>query len=120
MHELSIAQGIVDIIRQYVPEEQTADVRRVRIRVGQMAGIVPDSLDFCFGAIVNGTPMGEARLDIEETPVRSQCGGCGEAFTVEGAAFLCPFCGSREIKIISGTELQVIEIELSDRQAGAV
>ena len=120
MHELSIAQGILDIIRQYVPEEQTADVRRIRIRVGQMAGIVPDSLDFCFGAIVNGTPMGEARLDIEETPVRSQCGGCGEAFTVEGAAFLCPFCGSPEIKIISGTELQVIEIELSDRQAGAV
>jgi hydrogenase nickel incorporation protein HypA/HybF len=120
MHELSIAQGIVDIIRQYVPEEQAADVRRVRIRVGQMAGIVPDSLDFCFGAIVNGTPMEEARLDIEETPVRSQCAGCGEAFAVEGAAFLCPFCGSREIKIISGTELQVIEIELSDRQAGAV
>jgi hydrogenase nickel incorporation protein HypA/HybF len=120
MHELSIAQGIVDIIRQYVPAEQTADVRRVRIRVGHMAGIVPDSLDFCFGAIVNGTPLGEARLDIEETPVRSQCAGCGAAFAVEGAAFWCPACGSRETRIISGTELQVIDIELSDRQVGAI
>jgi len=120
VHELSIAQGIVDIIRQYVPADQAADVRRVKIRIGHMAGIVPDSLDFCFGAMVNGTTLGEARLDIEETPVRAQCSGCDQGFAVEESAFVCPFCGSREIKIISGTELQVIEIELSDRQAGAV
>jgi hydrogenase nickel incorporation protein HypA/HybF len=120
MHELSIAQGILDIVRQYVPEEQAADIRRIRIRVGQMAGIVPDSLDFCFGAMVNGTAMAEARLDIEEIPVRSRCAGCGEIFSLEGAAFFCPFCNSREIKIISGTELQVVDIELSEEQAGAV
>src|SRR5512139_929740 len=120
MHELSIAQGIVDIIRQYVPAEQATDVRRVRIRVGHMAGIVPDSLDFCFGAIVNGTPLAQTRLDIEETPVRSQCADCGETSAVEGSAFVCPGCGSKEIKIISGTELQVMDIELSDPQAGTV
>jgi hydrogenase nickel incorporation protein HypA/HybF len=120
MHELSIAQGIVDIIGQYVPEGQAADVRLVKVRVGQMAGVVPDSLDFCFGAIVNGTPLGQARLCIEETPVRSQCTACGEVFAVEGAAFLCPCCGSADVSVISGTELQVVEIELSDRQAGAV
>jgi hydrogenase nickel incorporation protein HypA/HybF len=120
MHELSIAQGIVDIVRQYVPEEQTADVRLVRVRVGQMAGIVADSLDFCFGAIVNGTAMSAARLDIEETTVRSRCDGCGSTFSVEGAAFSCPGCGSGDVRIISGTELQVVEIELADRQAGAV
>jgi len=120
MHELSIAQGIVDIIRQYVPADQTADVRQVKVRVGHMAGIVPDSLDFCFGAIVDGTPLGDARLDIEETPVRSQCAGCSEVFVVEGSVFRCPSCGSPEIRIISGTELQVIEIQLSDRQAGAI
>ena len=120
MHELSIAQGIVDIIRQYVPEEQTADVRLVKIRVGPLAGVVPDSLDFCFGAIVNDTPLSTARLDIEEVQLQSQCGGCGEVFTVEGAYFLCPRCGSSDVKVISGTELQVVEIELLDRQAGTL
>jgi hydrogenase nickel incorporation protein HypA/HybF len=110
----------VDIIRQYVPESQTPDIRLVRVRVGQMAGIVPDSLDFCFGAIVDGTPLSGARLDIEETVVRCHCEGCDEVFAVEGAAFLCPRCGSGDIKVISGTELQVVEIELSDRQVGVV
>lgn len=120
MHELSIAQGIVDIIGQYVPAAQAADVRLVKVRVGQMAGVVPDSLDFCFGAIVDGTPLGRARLHIEETPIRSQCSACGEDFAVEGAAFVCPSCGSGDVNVISGTELQVVEIELSDQQAGAV
>jgi hydrogenase nickel incorporation protein HypA/HybF len=120
MHELSIAQSIIDIIHQYVPEDRAADVRLVKIRVGQLAGVVPDSLDFCFGAIVNDTTLGQARLDIEEILIQSQCLGCGNIFTVEGAYFLCPSCGSGETKVISGTELQVIEIELSDQQAGAL
>ena len=120
MHELSIAQGIVDIIRQYVPEDQAAEVRLVRLRVGRMAGVVPDSLDFCFGAIVNGTSLREARLDIEETPVQSKCAACNQVFAVEGASFICPLCGSGEVSIVSGTELQVIEIELAERQAGVV
>ncbi|MBZ5496754.1 MAG: hydrogenase maturation nickel metallochaperone HypA [Acidobacteriia bacterium] len=120
MHELSIAQGIVDIIGQYVPEDQAPEVRLVKVRVGRLAGVVPDSLDFCFGAIVSGTSLGLARLAIEETPIQSRCTGCGEIFAVEGAAFLCPGCGSAEIKIISGTELQVVEIELLDRQAETV
>ncbi len=119
MHELSIAQNIVDIIRQYVPDDQAEDVRLVKIRVGQMAGVVPDSLEFCFGAIVTDTTLGKARLDIEETPLQSQCKICHEVFAVEQAAFICPHCGSGETKVISGTELQVVEIELCDRQAGA-
>lgn len=120
MHELSIAQSIVDIILQYVPDDQAHDVRLVKIKVGQMAGVVPDSLDFCFGAIVSDTPLSQARLDIEETLLQSQCKMCHEVFEVQGVTFVCPRCGSGEIKVISGTELQVVEIELSDRQAGAV
>ena len=120
MHELSIAQSIVDIIRQYVPDDRAGEVRLVKIKVGQLAGVVPDSLDFCFGAIVNDTPLDKARLDIEETPLESQCKTCHEVFAVEGATFACPQCGSGEIKVISGTELQVVEIELADLQAGAV
>jgi hydrogenase nickel incorporation protein HypA/HybF len=120
MHELSIAQSIVDIIRQYVPDDQAESVRLVKIRVGPLAGVVPDSLDFCFGAIVADTKLRKARLDIEATRLRSQCTGCDEAFEVEEASFICPRCGSGEIKVVSGTELQVVEIELSDGQAGTL
>jgi hydrogenase nickel incorporation protein HypA/HybF len=120
MHELSIAQSIVDIIRQYVPEEQEPEVKLVKIRVGQMAGVVPDSLDFCFEAIVKDTPLGNARLDIEAVPLQSECKVCHEVFAVEGACFVCPHCGGGEIRLISGTELQVVEIEVSEPRPGVV
>jgi hydrogenase nickel incorporation protein HypA/HybF len=119
MHELSIAQNIVDIIGQYVRDEQAAEVRQVKVRIGPLAGIVADSLDFCFGAIVAGTPLANARLAFEETAIRSSCGGCGRIFEVESAEYACPGCGSAEVTVVSGTELQVVEIELSDRERGS-
>ena len=115
---MSIAQSIVDIIHQYVPEEQAHEVRLVKVRVGEMAGVVPDSLEFCFGAIVKDTALDNARLDVEATPLQSQCKICLEVFAVEGACFLCPHCGSGEISVISGTELQVVEIQVSEPQPG--
>jgi Zn finger protein HypA/HybF involved in hydrogenase expression len=48
MHELGVAQSILDIVRQYVPEDQERAVRAVKIRIGEMAGIVADSLEFAF------------------------------------------------------------------------
>jgi hydrogenase nickel incorporation protein HypA/HybF len=120
MHEMSIAQNIVDLIGQYVPRESTGQVRLVKLRIGRMAGIVPDSLDFCFGAIVRDTPLREARIDFEEVDVRSRCSSCGGEFSVEGALFVCPACGGTEVRMISGMELQVVEIELADDPPGAV
>lgn len=68
MHELSLAAGIFDIVRQHVGASQADRVRAVRVRVGEVAGVVPDSLDFCFGAIVVDTPFGSAYLEIDRVP----------------------------------------------------
>ena len=66
MHELSLAAGIFDIVRQYVPADQGPRVRAVRVRIGDAAAVLPDSLAFCFEAIVTETPYSEASLVIEE------------------------------------------------------
>ena len=50
MHELGVAQEILDIVRRYVPDTEAARVRDVRVRVGELAGVVADSLEFCFSA----------------------------------------------------------------------
>ena len=65
MHELGVAQSIVDIVRAHVPPAQAAAVREVRIRVGDRAGILIESLEFCFGAAVAGTPYGAAVLAVD-------------------------------------------------------
>jgi hydrogenase nickel incorporation protein HypA/HybF len=114
MHELGIAQNILEIVKQSVPEEQAALVRWIRIRVGQLSGIVPDSLEFCFQAVAGETEMKEAGLVIEQVPTIFQCKKCAFRFQVNDLEFLCPTCGTSDLEIISGRELEIVEIELEE------
>lgn len=114
MHELSIAQSIVDIAGQYVPRERHHGIRMIRVRVGDMAGVVPDSLSFCFTAVTAGTPMAAALLEIEHVPYVIHCAACTQDSTTEPGLALCPRCGSAATRILSGTELQVMTIDLDD------
>jgi hydrogenase nickel incorporation protein HypA/HybF len=111
MHELSIAENILDIVRQSVPDEQMAAVRNIRIRVGPFAGIVPDSLKFCFDALSGDAGMEKAVLQIEQTPLAAACHECGTKSEVKNFVFRCPACGGVNLEIISGKELEVVEIE---------
>jgi len=117
MHELSVAQGILDLVRQHVPEDRGGAVRSVTVRLGALSGVVADSLDFCFGAIVAGTPYGGASLSIERVPTRGRCEDCGHDFDAGELVFRCPGCGGAHIRVISGDELQVIAVELDDAAA---
>jgi len=114
MHELSVAQSILEIVQQHVPEPQAWAVQAVRVRVGRLAGVVTDSLEFCFSAIITDTPWKTAKLDIEEIPTVCLCSDCAGRFAVTDGAFRCPSCGGVNVQLISGTELQVVEIDLAD------
>jgi hydrogenase nickel incorporation protein HypA/HybF len=114
MHELSLAQGIFDIVGGAVPAEQAADVRSVRIRAGRHSGVVADSLEFCFSVLVADTPLRNASLQIETVPTVAECRDCNSRFALEDFVSICPCCGRANIALISGTELEVSEIELLD------
>jgi hydrogenase nickel incorporation protein HypA/HybF len=115
MHELSIAQGIVEIVEQYVPQNRRQDVRSVTVKVGDHSGVVPDSLVFSFEAIVAGTELDSARLDIRRIPVVLRCLGCSAETGGESPVFACAACGENRLEMISGSELQVLEVELDDQ-----
>jgi hydrogenase nickel incorporation protein HypA/HybF len=116
MHELGIAENILQIVRQSVPENLAGDVRAIRLRVGQLSGIVPDSLSFCFGVIANETAMKQASLAIEQVPIVSKCRDCRHQFQMDDFAFSCPACQSVQLDLISGRELEVVEIELAEEE----
>lgn len=114
MHELSVAQGILDLVRRHVPAGRTNQVRRVELRLGRMAGVIPESLSFCFEALVTGSPLSQARLAIERVPVRGTCRECAAAFEIPEPVFLCPVCGGGRVSLTSGDEMQLVQIELAD------
>jgi len=113
MHELSIAQSITEIVHQYVPDGRR--VQWVKVGVGELSGIVPDSLEFCFSVIVADTPLEGARLIIDQIPIQARCRQCDSDLRIESALFACSACGSADLQMLSGTELKVVEIELNEK-----
>ena len=114
MHEIGVASGILDLVRQHVPASQGPRVRAIRIQIGEMSGVVADSLVFAFDAIAAGTPYAHAFLDIEPTPARGGCTSCGATFDLALPRFVCPVCGGRAIAMLSGRELQVLSVEVDE------
>lgn len=118
MHELSLAQSIVDIVHQYVPDEQGNSVRSIKLRVGDLSGVVADSLEFCFSAITSETSLCAATLQIERVPFTLLCRNCKNSFTSELGIVVCPACGGNNTEVVAGTEMQVVEIEMVDTASG--
>jgi hydrogenase nickel incorporation protein HypA/HybF len=119
MHEATVAAGILDIVQQHVWGADAPRVRAVRVRIGDLAGVVPDSLGFCFDAIVAGTEYASAFLAIDRIPARGVCGECGESAAIDSLPpFVCPLCGSPFLTVTSGDDLSVVDVELDDAAGG--
>jgi Zn finger protein HypA/HybF involved in hydrogenase expression len=67
MHEMGIAAAILEVVQRYVPLQRARLVRRVHVRVGDDMPVLPESLEFCFSALVSDTPYASATLDIRRT-----------------------------------------------------
>ncbi len=115
MHELSIAESIIEIVRDNFPANG-GRLKSIKVRIGELAAVLPDSLEFCFNAITKGTTLEETRLVIERRGIVARCADCGAESSVQELSFRCAACGSVNVKLISGNELQVVEIEIDDEE----
>jgi hydrogenase nickel incorporation protein HypA/HybF len=119
MHELSLAQGILRLVGDHVPPDRLADVRSVRVDIGRLSGVVADSLEFCFSALVAGTTLRRARLCLNTIPLQLDCADCQQTIVSERDIFECPVCHGKRTTVVSGMDLRVAEIELEDVKSPA-
>jgi hydrogenase nickel incorporation protein HypA/HybF len=108
MHELAITQSLVDLVLERTEGRR---VVAVRVRVGALSGFVPESMAFCFELAVAGTALGGARLRIDRTPGRISCRSCGAIQEVPDRILLCA-CGSADVEVVSGADLDLASVEL--------
>jgi hydrogenase nickel incorporation protein HypA/HybF len=113
MHELAITQSVVDAVTE---RTGSAPVTTVRVRVGRLAGVVPDAMRFCFDLVTAGTPLEGAELEIEQPEGRGRCRTCGAQFPLTDLVLLCP-CGSADVEVVAGRELAVASVVLADRSS---
>jgi len=118
MHELSIAASIVESVIEAASAHPGARVKEVRLRVGALASVVEDSLQFCWELATEGTPLAGATLAIEMLPVIVHCDACGIDAEIAGVqSFRCPKCGELAADLRQGRELEIESIELEEPDA---
>ncbi|MFQ5735573.1 MAG: hydrogenase maturation nickel metallochaperone HypA [Thermodesulfobacteriota bacterium] len=108
---MAITRSMLEAVGREMEKSVLERLKRVSIRVGELAAVEPEALRFCFEAAVKGTPMEGALLDIEEVPLTGRCAPCSADFRIDGFAPVCPRCGNRAIERLTGTELDLVSIE---------
>jgi hydrogenase nickel incorporation protein HypA/HybF len=111
MHEMSITQSIVEICEQHAAGRR---VLSVTLEIGRLAGVVPESVEFCFAACAVGTVLEGADLVIETIPGQGRCHGCGAEFACSSYYEPCPSCGGYQVELLKGEELRVKELDVEE------
>ena len=112
MHELSIAESILEAVRKELVSRPGARPTRVGLRIGELAAVDVDSLTFCFEAVLKGTDWASLQLVARVCPQRRICKECGNEFAVIEYNADCPACASSHTKLTSGDELDFDYLEV--------
>jgi hydrogenase nickel incorporation protein HypA/HybF len=111
MHELSIAEAVVDIALRH---SDGRSVSAVELKVGHLRQVVPSALEFAFELVAEGTPLEGAELRMEEVPATGSCGTCGEETPLPDFPLTCRHCGGFDVEVRQGEELLVDSLELQE------
>ena len=113
MHELSLSGAIVNTV---VKHAEGRPVKVVTVRTGRLRQVVPDTLEFYFGFVANGTICEGARLAQQVVPAVLRCAGCGTEWEIEFPDFRCPACARTDVEVVSGDEFEVESIEVEEAE----
>jgi hydrogenase nickel incorporation protein HypA/HybF len=112
MHEMSIAQSILDIVDEYMAKEDNAKLIEVAVEIGELVAVVPDSLSFCYDTLVDDTPYMNSKLIINILPLTAVCSQCAQSFTIKEFNFVCSACQSTNVTVTRGQELRITHLEV--------
>ena len=112
MHELAIAQGIIQIVDSEAKKNGFSRVLEIKLKLGEFSGILPDCLLEFFPVAAAGSPAESAKLCIETVPARFQCLQCGHEGEADRKNACCPACRSTAIKMTAGRELYVENLKV--------
>lgn len=114
MHEMSIVASMLETVKDQMEKNGARQLKALKMRIGEMTALEPDSLRFCFDVSIEGVhALDGAVLEIEEVPLMGRCSSCDAEFRLEQYfQSVCPKCGGDAFECISGRELDLVSMEV--------
>ena len=112
MHELSITQEILRYSIQEAKRQDADRIRAIRLRLGPFSGIVPECIQMYLDLLSEGTIAQGAKIEAVIQPLKIRCRDCGRESEITRERIQCPFCGSIQLKRLSGNEFMVDSLEV--------
>lgn len=111
MHELSLCHAIAGVVRTHAGDKRV-DV--VRVRVGALRQVVPESLEFCWTLVREHEDMASAELELEQVPGEVLCRACQQQSRIESRySVACPACGGVDVDVVAGEEFLVTSLDVT-------
>lgn len=110
MHEMSLAEGILQIVEDAARSQGFKRVKEVRLEIGALSGVEPDALSFCLDVVLKGGVADGARVELERVPGRGFCLQCGDTVEIGALYDACPRCGGYQVQATGGTEMRVKDL----------
>ncbi|MFB0537762.1 MAG: hydrogenase maturation nickel metallochaperone HypA [Anaerolineae bacterium] len=112
MHELSVTQGMLEIVLRHAQRAGAQRITQIHLVIGDLTSIVDDSVQFYFDFISQDTIAKGAQLVFQRTPATFRCRDCGNTFTPDKRDFTCTHCGEMSVDVVAGNEFRVESIEV--------
>lgn len=111
MHELSLCEAIAGVVKDHA-DGRHVDV--VRVRVGALRQVVPESLSFCWTLVRDAEDMPDAELELECVSAQVRCRACGGQSEITSPwSIWCPQCDSSDVEVLRGNEFLVTSLDVS-------
>ena len=112
MHEMSLAEGIVQLVEETASAQGFSRVKTVFVEIGRLSAVEAEALAFCFEAATRGSLAEGAQLSIIHVPGAGVCSACGKEVAMETLYDPCAACGEYGVRVTGGTEMRVKELEV--------
>jgi hydrogenase nickel incorporation protein HypA/HybF len=113
MHEMSLCEGMRNVIEDQARAHNVTKVTRVRVEIGRFAGVETDALQFAFDVVMRGSVAEGATLVTLDLPGKALCYDCMKEVEIQERLDPCPDCGGGKLMPQGGDEMRIKDLEVA-------
>ncbi|GAB2894298.1 hydrogenase maturation nickel metallochaperone HypA [Uliginosibacterium flavum] len=112
MHELTLAERAIGIVEAAARKAEARRVTRIRLSIGALAHVDPDTMQYCCEVVSRDTLAAGAQIEVVRAPGLAWCATCSAEVALKQIGEPCPQCGGYQLNITDGDQMQVVDISI--------